>query len=51
MLILSLPDDEIDNGEANAFMDTTPPTVIAKFEADPVKGWMFREFAVKGKIL
>ena len=48
MLILSLPDDEIDIGDANAFMDTTPPQVIAGFEADPDKGFIWREFGIQG---
>ena len=48
MLILSLPDDEIDIGDANAFMDTTPPQVIAGFEADPDKGFIWRELGIHG---
>ena len=48
MLILSLPDDEIDLQEANTFMDSTPPDVIASYEAHPVSGFVWREFAIQG---
>ena len=48
MQIISLPDDELDLRAANKFMDSTPPSTIAKFELDPKTGWIFREFGIQG---